>query len=296
MYVDVLNFGGRRYFWLALLLAVASVALYCTQDASLPPNGGSWQGYTLGGVALALILWLAWLGIRKRQYRRQSGRIEAWTSAHVYLGLTLPIIATLHAGFQLGPNVHTLAWALMMAVIASGIYGLYAYLRFPGALVRNRGNASMDQRLAELDGIDKELLDTAARCDEEAHAVVRSALERTAVGGGFRDQLLARDRSRVILPGTGKQVGKQLRRPNAYQAAVIDYLSGKIPNTSKRLEAERLQALLASFGRRAEILARVRREQSLMLRLKLWLCFHIPLTLALITALIAHVVTVFFYW
>lgn len=296
MYVDVLNYAGRRYLWLALLLVSASVALYFTQDPLLPPNGGSWQGYILGGVALALILWLAWLGIRKRQYRRQYGRIEAWTSAHIYVGLAVPVIATLHTGFQLGPNVHTVAWGLMIAVIASGAYGLYAYMRFPGLMVQNRGNSAMDERLSELDQLDKDVLETAARCDEETHAVVRSALERTAVGGGFRDQLKARDRSRVMLPGSGRREGKLVRSGNTHQRAVIDYLASKVPDTSKRGEAERLQELLTAFGRRGEILGRVRREQSFLLRLKLWLCFHIPLTLGLIVALIAHVVSVFFYW
>ncbi|MDA7788065.1 hypothetical protein N8940_02405 [Sphingomonadaceae bacterium] len=30
--------------------------------------------------------------------------------------------------------------------------------------------------------------------------------------------------------------------------------------------------------------------------LEVWLFFHIPLTIALIAALIAHVVSVFYYW
>ena len=62
--------------------------------------------------------------MRKRAITRGRWSLKAWTSAHVYLGLSLIVIATLHTGFQFGWNVHTLAYALMMLVIVSGIYGI----------------------------------------------------------------------------------------------------------------------------------------------------------------------------
>lgn len=296
LYVNILNYAGRRYLWWSLLLVTASVLLYLSQDPSLPRNGGSWQGYTLGGLGLAIILWLSWLGIRKRRYRGGRGRLEAWVSAHVYLGLALAVVATLHGAFQVGVNVHTLAYLLMLGVILSGLYGLYAYLRFPSRMVENRANQSFGERLEELDHLDKTGIETAAQCDEDVNAAVNSAIERTAVGGGFFDQLRSRDRSRVALPGTGKQQGKTVLQANRDQQAVVDYLVRKIPDTTKRGEAERLRALLYVFGRRAEVLRRLRRELSLQLRLKLWLGFHVPLTVALLVALAAHVFSVFFYW
>lgn len=296
MYVNILKYRQRRYLWWAVILLIASVAVYLSQDAALPPNGGSWQGYVLGTLGLLLIVWLAWLGIRKRSYRSQRGTLEGWVSAHVYLGLlVLPVAATLHAAFQFGYNLHTLAYLLMWGVVLSGLYGLYAYLRFPPAMVGNRGNQAFDERLEELERIDKKCLDTAAQCDETIHGVVDSAVDRTAVGGGLLDQLLARDRSQVLVPGTQAQSASALV-PNRGQQTVIDYLVAKIPDTTKRGEAQRLQELLSLFGRRNELLRRLRRELSLQLRLKLWLCFHIPLTVGLLVALTAHVVTVFFYW
>src|SRR3546814_8954238 len=65
---------------------------------------------------------------------RDYWSLKAWTSAHVYLGLSLIVIGTWHTGFQLGWNVHTLAWALMMLVILSGLYGVIAYATLPAIL------------------------------------------------------------------------------------------------------------------------------------------------------------------
>lgn len=289
MYQGILGHGGRRYAWWAAFLIVTSFAVYWTQAASEPPSGGTWQGYGLGGLGVLLILWLSWLGIRKRSYRRASGTLRGWVSAHVYLGLTLPVIATLHCAFQFGLNIHTLAYALMMAVILSGAYGLFVYLRFPNRLVANREDQSRDDLLAELDSLDQTALDAAGQCDDGVYGAVCSALEMSTVGGSFMDQLLARDRSRARLPERGLV-------DNAQQRAVIDHLVERIPDTSRGGEAENLRALLRVFGRRAELLKRLRRELSLELRLKLWLVFHVPLTFALLAALIAHVVAVFFYW
>lgn len=296
LYINILRYAGRRYLRWALILVAASAFLYLDQDPGLPRNGGSWQGYVLGTMGALLILWLSWLGIRKRSYRSNRGTVEGWVSAHVYFGLALLVVATLHGAFQFGANVHTLAYALMVGVILSGLYGLYAYLRFPSLMVENRAGQSFDERLRELDRLEKSGIETAAQCDESVNAVVNSAIDRTAVGGGFRDQLLSRDRSRVALPGTGRKEGKTVVTANREQQAVVDYLVQKIPDTSKRGEAERLRELLYVFGRRAEILRRLRRELSLQLRLKLWLCFHVPLTVALLLALAVHVFTVFFYW
>jgi hypothetical protein len=81
-----------------------------------------------------LILWLTALGMRKRAITPGRWSLKAWTSAHVWLGVLLIVIGTLHSGFAFGWNVHTLAWALMMIVIISGIFGVTAYATLPRAL------------------------------------------------------------------------------------------------------------------------------------------------------------------
>src|SRR3546814_7069282 len=100
-----------------------SISDWSSDVCSSDLNGGSWYGYTLGTIGAGLILWLTALGYRKRKMTNDYWSLTAWTSAHVYLGLSLMVVGTWHTGFQLGWNVHTLAWALMMPVILSVLYG-----------------------------------------------------------------------------------------------------------------------------------------------------------------------------
>jgi len=54
MHQSFLDHAGRRYLKVALALCAASIALYAWHDPRSPPNGGTWLGYTLGGIGAAL--------------------------------------------------------------------------------------------------------------------------------------------------------------------------------------------------------------------------------------------------
>lgn len=287
----LLTHGGRRYLWWAVLLSVVSLALYYTQAPTglQPPNGGTWQGYTLGTIGACLIVWLSLLGIRKRRYSSRIGTVAGWASAHVYLGLALLLVATLHCAWQFGWNVHTLAYALMCGVIGSGLYGLFVYLRLPQAQAHNRAGKDRDAWIDELRSIDTDIESVAAKADADTQTMGLSAQSLTAIGESIWAQLWGLDRSRVNLP-------KQGLVSNADQEAVIDYLARHIPNARTRREAEVLNDLMDLFGRRRVLLSRMREDLRLSAHLKIWLFFHVPMTLALLVALSIHIVVVFFYW
>lgn len=286
----LLTFSNRRYLWWGLIVSIMSLAVYLSQAPSglQPPNGGTWQGYTLGTVGALLIVWLSLLGIRKRRYRSRVGSVAGWASAHVYLGLALLVVATLHCALQFGWNIHTLAYALMCGVILSGIYGLIVYVRLPQSAIQNSAGKDADVWIAELGGIDKDIQAVSAKSDAETQTMVLSALSLTGLGESIWARLWGLDRSRVKLNGAV--------RANKDQQGVIECLATQIPSARTRREAEVLNQLLDLFGRRKVLLARLREDLRLRSHLKVWLYFHIPLTMALLIALAIHIVVVFLFW
>ena len=290
--------GGRYLKWMVVLIIV-STAVYVSQTDLQPPNGGTWQGYVLGTVGALLILWLTALGIVKRRYA--GSNVQGWTSAHIYLGLSLLVVATLHCAGQFGWNVHTLAYVLMCFVIGSGIYGLVFYLRYPQKLARNRLNASRQKLFAELSELNEQGIALANQCHVNVRTAVDTAIARTSIGGGLWDQLTGRDRSSVVLLRAKDDGDNQNRQQtkaiaNTDQATIIDYVAKCIPRARKKGESTNLQELLNIVCRRQAVTRQIREDIKLQSRLKVWLWVHVPATMGLLAALSIHIVSVFFYW
>ena len=289
---NVLQFRSARYFWWSIGTLIVSIAIYLSQDADEPRNGGTWQGYVLGTLGALLIVWLTLLGIRKRRYRSRLGSVQGWTSAHVYLGTVLLPVATLHCALQFGWNVHTLAYALMCVVVFSGFFGVYSYLRQPRMLSDLRSGGSRDALFSELFELDKRGREIARNCDADVQSAVASSIARTALGGGVFAQLTGRDISRFVAPtATGAAT-----LSNRNQQAVIDFVAERVPRATKRAEAANLQALLSLLSRRQAVLGRLRRDVRVQSWMRIWLYIHVPVTFGLLAALIAHIISTFVYW
>lgn len=271
-----LRYGRYKWLRIALTISLVAILIYAFHDARPRPNGGSWYGYTLGTIGALLILWLTMLGVRKRAMTAGRWSLKAWTSAHVYLGLSLIIIGTLHTGFQFGWNIHTLAYVLMMLVIFSGIYGIGVYSALPRVLSANRGETTQAQMLDNLRQLDRQLHDAAQPLDQRHAEIVRMSLDDDPFGGG----LIAR------LTGTYPKCGTR-----AAQAAIREETAGKPAIGDDALE--RIDVLLE---RKEASLARIRQHLRLKALLEIWLYIHVPLTFALIAALFVHIFSVFFYW
>lgn len=289
MFANLLRYRGYRYLWWALGSVAVGWALYASHGGTEPPNGGTWQGYVLGTWAALLIVWLAMLGYRKRSYRSRLGTTQGWTSAHVYLGLAVWVLATLHCGMQFGWNVHTLSYALMSVVILSGIAGLYTYLNYPARMAANHAGHSRSELFSELYELNREGQELARRLPGDLQTAVRSAIDSTHVGGGVLAQLSGRDASSF-------QTVAGERHPNPDQAAIIEAVSERITRADKRAEVSNLQELLAVLCRRQSVLRRLREDIRLSGWLNAWLYVHVPLTAATLAALSAHIVSTFVYW
>jgi hypothetical protein len=267
-HVSFLKHKGFRWLWIALVLCGVAIAGYLMIDQQPRPNGGTWYGYTLGTIGFALIIWLALLGVRKRRINPGVWSLKAWTSAHVYLGLSLIVIGTLHTGFQIGWNVHTLAYVLMLLVIVTGIYGVVVYATLPASLSANRREMTRAQMLEALTALDRQLESAALPLERSEADLVIAALGQDIFAGGALARL------------TG-------RYPGCATARALRGITG-------RSDAE--QRVIALLEKRREQLAQIREQLRIRALLEIWLFVHIPLTIALIAALTAHVISVFFYW
>ncbi len=266
-----LRHAGFRWLKVALVLCLAAILGYALIDVQPRPNGGSWYGYTLGTIGAGLIVWLSLLGIRKRAITPGNWSLKGWTSAHVYLGLALIVVATLHTGFQLGWNVHTLAYVLMMLVIASGIWGITAYTQLPAALSNNREEQTQGQMMEGLRAVDRQLHDAAQPLDRRLADLVLAALEEDPFDQGAWSRL----------------TGRYPRCANERSLQAIARADGG--NEAN----DRVEKLLI---RRKALLERMRRHLRLKALLEVWLFVHVPATIALLAALFAHIISVFYYW
>lgn len=292
MHESILAFNKRRYLWLSLLISALAIAAYWINDPQEPPNGGTTLGYTLGTIAALMILWFTFLGVRKRRYSSTLGTVQGWLSAHVYFGIALVVIVLLHTGFQFGTNVHTLAFALMVLVVASGLYGVVIYIRYPERLSKNRDGANRSELHDQLGDIDRRSKRIAETLPQEFQELVTSGISRTLLGGSVWARLRGKDQSQVVLQrGGGSEVVA-----NAGQEAALDWLAEQQSRSDDPEVAAAIGELSALIRNKRRLLKTLTEDMRLQATIEVWLYVHVPLTAGLLMALGVHIITVFMYW
>ncbi|HUW26225.1 MAG TPA: hypothetical protein VMW07_06830 [Gallionella sp.] len=302
----VLEYRNYRYLKIASLLMFFAVAVYLFDQPATGAYGGTWLGYSLGILSTIIVVVLLLYGIRKhlvplraerrslpdtasphrvapdrREHeanwlRHQGPTLQGWLSAHIYLGIALIVLATLHTGFQFGWNVHTLSYALMMVVIISGCYGTYTYLHFPSLITENMGESdTFDSLLQEIDDLDRQAGVKSLQFSDDVCALVLKAQQETLIGGNFFQQL----------------TGFQRDCPTSKAVQKLQILS-------KSLKYEQLKpfdSLYLVMAQKETLVKRVRRDVMYRAKMGFWVYFHTPFAIAFLSALIAHIVAIFFY-
>jgi hypothetical protein len=277
LHESVLAYGRFRWLKLAALLAIGWCAWYVGHSPLGGPNGGSWLGYLSGSLGAALIVWLALLGIRKRRYRSTIGVLSGWVSAHVYLGLALAVIATLHTGFHLDWNLHTLAYVLMMVVILSGAVGTYFYMRIPPLIFENSRGKTRLVMLREIVELDEQCRSRILTASDLVAQIVLRAISPEATVAAARNRFWRYFgfRSKDLTEEAIDELRKLLSTQSAGAGAVHD--------------------VLGLLARREDLLSRLRRDMRYGNILDVWKRIHIPTSFALLVALTAHIVAVLYY-
>jgi hypothetical protein len=93
--------------------------------------GGTPLGLIFGAVSLAIFIFAALLGVRKKIVLWRIGNLQRWLRAHIWLTLLTVPLVILHSGFRLGGPMTTLLVFLYAIVMVSGIYGLALQHQLP---------------------------------------------------------------------------------------------------------------------------------------------------------------------
>lgn len=294
MYQNLLRYGGGRYAWYAISILVVATAVFLSQPSNPGASGSTWQGYVLGGLSLILVFWLAALGIRKRRYA-SAGLLQRWVSGHVYVGLVVVVVVLLHSGAELGWNVHSLAFVLLVATVLSGVFGCIVYLVVPDRLAQIRNGGQRKVLFSELSELNDACMNAAKECSPATELAIQSSLSGTQLGGGVFAQLFALDQSTAVISWDQLEEAP-LPEKNPKQQLLLEYLATQAPEARTDDQVRVLTDLVGIVARRQEVIRRIRRDVQLQGWLQIWLYLHIPTTLALLVALFIHVVVVFFHW
>ena len=172
--------------------------------------------------------------------------------------------------------MHTLAYVLMLLTVVSGMYGVFVYLRVPGAMTSNLGEDTLDAIVLRVGDLDREMREKAMSLPDTLFALVDKSVHGSRLGGSLQ---------RIVS-------GADPKCPTA--AAIREW-----PQHAKRLTGDAAKLDKQVFGlllQKNQLLERARRDLRYKAILDMWLYFHVPLAFMLLAALVVHVVSVFIYW
>ncbi len=244
--------------YLVVLAVEAAVAVVSAVTAAPGPRlpFGEFAGWWGLGSMVAMQLY----SVRRRvPALRRLGALRTWLDWHIFMGVQGGIFITYH-GFRVTnwSSAAGIGLALMWLVLGSGLFGRYLFSRVPRTLTGEVLAArALDRELAVLG---EEL---AARLPEPLDLALPE---------------LARDAGVAATRAHGREVRAQIRRVSCALA--------HLPDAAHLIEVARRRARLARRRPRIAAAERV---------LRAWLTLHRPITIALGTLAMLHVIAHFAY-
>lgn len=106
---------------------------YSTYHELLKPSGLVGQGYGVIGT-LMMVVGVTGYSLRRRvRWLNRFGKLKTWLGVHIFLCTLGPFLIVLHTTFKFGGIVSIAFWS-MIAVVTSGVFGRYVYVRIPKTL------------------------------------------------------------------------------------------------------------------------------------------------------------------
>ena len=304
----LLDTGHRRWVVAFLVLSALGALSFVpyARTAIHGPRGGTWPGLAYGSIGLALILFAAALGVRRKVPTWRIGRATTWMKGHLWLGLLSYVLILLHSGFKLGDGLTLVLMALFTIVLVTGIYGVILQqflprmmlLRVPLETVYEQIDAVVAQLRADADALVSAVAGPLPVVEERSRA--RRWRDR-----GIRP-LRTRGPSAAPPPPAVATLGLEgAALKESYVSMIRPYLGSAPPNNG-RLATEAaatelfqhlrlaLPPLFHSRLRELEVICDERRQLAQQKRLHHWLhgwlMVHVPLSMALLLLAIVHAV------
>jgi len=235
-------------------------------------HAGSPGGLAYGIAGFAAILFPAAYRVRRTVYRFRLGSLQNWMSAHIYIGILSLFLILLHTGFRFHGIFSMILFVLFLLVIASGIIGAVIYNMVPLALAKyGREIVPIEEVEEELRNHLKEAEEYVADKSDRLREVFREEIKRRFFKDGAAWSFLLRE-EREMLHSCKTFFNKLREKMEPAEHYDIEVLKASSVNAYRTVF--RLTKLKA---------------------LRLWLHFHVPLTAAMITAALFHMVSVWYY-
>ncbi len=268
-----LHVGGAV---LILLVAVAAVWGLATRgfDGVI---AGSWltMRWLTGLIGLFGIAAVMTYPLRKQVYRRRAGALRYWMLVHAYVGALAGVILLLHAGTRTGGLLTTALYLAFDLCIASGLFGIAAYIVAPRILTSIEGDPLL---IEDLIGRRAELKKELADIEKKSEGWLRDEIE---------DRVVKRFQTFGFLM---RQFTK--REPlTALLAEAREPFKERVARLATKDERMRLLGAI-------ETMVTIRRLDALIYLhklLKIWLAPHVIFTSLMLALMIVHVIQVTYF-
>lgn len=255
--------AGLFYGWDYYRLPLTERPFAAKHDLLAP---SSLIGHSLGiAGSLMMFVGVGMYSLRKRvAFLRSAGRLSYWLQVHIFLCTLGPFLVLLHTSFRFGGIVSIAFWS-MMAVVLSGLFGRYLYVRIP---------KSIHGQFTTLESIERrrdDLIDSIGRTTGVAPETVALVLGRRTLRS--RPGLL-----RAMADALKFDLGRRART-----ARLTRLLDGwKVPPGMRG-------SLLQTLERQARVEHQILVMQPFQRLFRYWHVFHLPLAVLMFLILIVHV-------
>lgn len=300
------------------LLAVSASAWYVIEGLGRPtwPGGSSTVGFTFGLVGGIIILFEFLLWGRKKVRTWRIGRAQTWMRAHIWFGLACLPILIYHSGFRLGGALATVVMLLLVVVVASGVFGAFLQHYLPRRMLIEVPSETI---YSQIPAIIEHL-----RKESERLVVATCGREES---GAPTDEDDGNDSGFITigaLRSAGRVGGKVLQTrtvteavPDAealrsfFRKTLEPFLHDDYFHESPLAAPNRAEAIFRELKTKLDVRAHnavdqlesvcaQRRQLALQKRLYAWLhgwlWMHLPLSVALVVLMFAHVWVAIRYW